>query len=158
MDLTHLNKNGEAHMVDIGEKETTRRVAVAHASIYMQPETLRAITEGGLPKGDVFAVARVAGIFAAKRTHELIPLCHQIPLNSVEISFAPAPPDTLRITATASASYKTGVEMEALTAASIAALTVYDMCKAIDKSMVVEQVYLLSKTGGKSGDYISSRH
>ncbi len=153
MELTHLNAQGEAHMVDVGEKETTRREATAQALIRMRPETLAAILEGGMPKGDVFAVARVAGILAAKRTYELIPLCHPIPIDGIEVTLAPDGADCVCITATVRCGYKTGVEMEALTAASVAALTVYDMCKAVDRGMTIEAVRLIKKSGGKSGTY-----
>ena len=154
MALTHLNEKGEAHMVDVGDKAVTRREAEAEAFVRMKPETLSAIADGALPKGDVFAVARVAGIMAAKRTHELIPLCHPIPIDGISVSLSPLPPDRVRITARVSCAHVTGVEMEALTAASVAALTIYDMCKAIDRGMTVETVQLLRKSGGKSGDFI----
>lgn len=153
MELTHLNAQGEAHMVDVGEKETTRREAMAQARIRMQPETLATILSGGMLKGDVFAVARVAGILAAKRTYELIPLCHPIPIDGIEVTLAPDGADCVCITATVRCGYKTGVEMEALTAASVAALTVYDMCKAVDRGMTIEAVRLIKKSGGKSGTY-----
>lgn len=153
MELTHLNAQGEAHMVDVGEKETTRREAMAQALIRMQPETLATILSGGMLKGDVFAVARVAGILAAKRTYELIPLCHPIPIDGIEVMLAPDGADCVCITVTVRCGYKTGVEMEALTAASVAALTVYDMCKAVDRGMTIEAVRLIKKSGGKSGTY-----
>ncbi len=153
MELTHLNAQGEAHMVDIGEKGITKRTAIAEALITMNPETLSKIAASGLKKGDVLAVARVAGIMAAKKTSELIPLCHSIPLDGVEVDFFPVEPDGLRIEVAVTCSYRTGVEMEALTAASIAALTVYDMCKAVDKGMEIRHVRLLTKTGGRSGTY-----
>ena len=149
--LTHLNSVGEASMVDVSPKAESRRVAVAEARVAMQPETLAEITGGGVPKGDVLAVARVAGILAAKRCAELIPLCHPLPLNWAAIEFAAEPPAHLCITAECRVTGVTGVEMEALTAASIAALTVYDMCKSMDRSMTVERVRLLRKEGGKSG-------
>lgn len=152
--LTHLNEKGEAHMVDVGEKAVTRREAVAEGLLQMQPETLQRITEGSMPKGDVFATARIAGILAAKRTGEWIPLCHTLPLESVEIALEAAPPDMVRITATTRCDSKTGVEMEALTAVSAAALTVYDMCKAVDRGMEIRCVHLVKKTGGKSGVYL----
>ncbi len=153
MELTHLNSQGEAHMVDIGKKNSTRRTAVAEAIVSMQPETLQKIESVSLKKGDVFATARIAGILASKKTAELIPLCHSLPLDAVEVAFFPMEPDRLRIEVTASCSYRTGVEMEALTAASVAALTVYDMCKAVDKGMEIGSVRLLEKTGGCSGTY-----
>lgn len=153
MEFTHLNAQGEAHMVDIGEKNITRRTAVAEAVLTMAPETLQRILNSDLKKGDVLAVARVAGIMAAKKTAELIPLCHSIPLDGVEVDFSPIERERLRIEAAVTCSYKTGVEMEALTAASIAALTVYDMCKAVDRGMEIGQVRLLEKAGGRSGTY-----
>ena len=149
--LTHLNPAGEANMVDVSPKAETHRVAVAEAKVVMQPETLQEILDKGVPKGDVLAVARVAGIQAAKRCADLIPLCHPLPISWVSIEFAGEAPAHLRITAECRVTGSTGVEMEALTAASIAALTVYDMCKSIDRGMSVEQVRLLSKAGGKSG-------
>jgi cyclic pyranopterin monophosphate synthase len=153
MELSHLNENGEASMVDIGEKQVTARYALAQAVLKMQPETLLLITSNGLPKGDAFAAARIAGIMAAKKTNELIPLCHNIPIDSVEITFNVVEPDTLIILAAANCNYKTGIEMEALIAASVAALTVYDMCKAVDRGMTVSEVKLLEKRGGRSGTY-----
>lgn len=150
-ELTHLNADGEANMVDVSPKEHTQRAAVAEARVSMQPGTLTAIVGQGMAKGDVLAVARVAGIQAAKRCAELIPLCHPLPLSWVSVQFASDPPSHLRITAECRVRGATGVEMEALTAVSIAALTVYDMCKSKDKGMSVEQLRLLSKAGGKSG-------
>ncbi len=151
--LTHLNSSGEANMVDVSPKAETRRVAVAEARLRMQPATLAEITDGGASKGDVLAVARVAGIQAAKRCGELIPLCHPLPLRWASIEFSPCPPTALEIVAECRVIGPTGVEMEALTAASIAALTVYDMCKSMDRGMSVEQVRLLRKEGGKSGPW-----
>ncbi|MDO4572413.1 MAG: cyclic pyranopterin monophosphate synthase MoaC [Clostridia bacterium] len=151
MKLTHVDENGEARMVDVGDKEDARREAVAEASVVMQPETLRLIAAGAMKKGDVFSVARIAGILAAKRTSELIPMCHPIPLEHMRVDIVSEPPERVRITATARCDYKTGVEMEALTAASVAALTVYDMCKAVDRGMLIERVCLVRKSGGKSG-------
>lgn len=152
--LTHLNSRGEAHMVDVGAKHVTAREAVAEGTIRMQPQTLKLILEGGHKKGDVLAVARIAGIQAAKKTAELIPLCHTIPISAVEIELAP---DTdacaVHCRATVRTQAQTGVEMEALTAAQIALLTIYDMCKAVDRGMTITDVRLLSKTGGKSGDW-----
>lgn len=153
MDFTHLNKNGEAIMVDVGEKDITRRAAKAFASIKMQPETLRKLLSSELKKGDGLAAARIAGIMAAKKTSELIPLCHIIPIEKVEITFDNNGIDELYICACAVCTYKTGIEMEVMTAVSIAALTVYDMCKAIDRSMIIGEIKLLEKTGGKSGDF-----
>ncbi len=152
MELTHLDEKGRAVMVDVGAKEITRRTAKACACLCMQPETLSALLQGNLKKGDAFAAARIAGITAAKRTFELIPLCHNIPIESVNIEFENNGKDRVYIFADLRCSYKTGIEMEALTAVSVAALTVYDMCKAIDRAMVIEEVKLLEKTGGKS-DY-----
>lgn len=151
-DLTHLNKNGEAVMVGVGEKKITERTARAFAKLKMQPETLKRLLSSELKKGDGLAAARIAGIMAAKKTSELIPLCHNIPIESVEISFDNNGKDELYINSLAKCSYKTGIEMEALTAVSVAALTVYDMCKAIDRGMKIEDVHLIEKTGGKS-DY-----
>ena len=149
-ELTHLNKNGEAVMVDVGEKEITRRAATAFAKIKMQPETLGKLLSSSLKKGDGLATARIAGIMGAKKTSELIPLCHNIPIESVEMTFENNGTDELYIYCTGKCSYKTGIEMEALTGASVAALTIYDMCKAIDRKMEIGEVKLLSKTGGKS--------
>ena len=149
-ELTHINKNGEAIMVDVGEKEITRRTATACAKIKMQSETLAKLLSSELKKGDGLATARIAGIMGAKKTSELIPLCHNIPIESIEITFENNGTDELYIYCTGKCSYKTGVEMEALTGASVAALTVYDMCKAIDRKMEICEVKLLEKTGGKS--------
>lgn len=152
--LTHLNDAGEARMVDVGGKPVTSREAVAEACVRMQPETLALILEGKHHKGDVFAVARIAGIQAAKRCGDLIPLCHPLGLDAVEVSLEADPPHSLvRIRTRCSLEGRTGVEMEALTAASVAALTVYDMCKAVDRGMVIDGVRLLSKRGGRSGDW-----
>jgi cyclic pyranopterin phosphate synthase len=154
--LTHLDETGAARMVDVSEKETTAREATAEAIIVLSEEAFEAAIAGVGPKGDVLAAARIAGIMAAKKTSELIPLCHQIPLAKAGIEFVPlAERNALRIIASAKTNAQTGVEMEALTAASIAALTVYDMVKAIDKSAVIESVRLLTKSGGKSGAYIA---
>jgi cyclic pyranopterin phosphate synthase len=153
--LTHLSAKGEAHMVDVGHKPVTRRVAVAEGYILLSKQTLKAIADDEVPKGQVLASARIAAILAAKRCGELIPLCHPLPLESVDVDFdfpelSPAgdEPVPLRIKATARVTARTGVEMEALTAVTVAALTVYDMCKAIDKKMVIQGIRLLSKTGG----------
>lgn len=152
--LSHVDDRGRAQMVDVGDKPVTARVATATGSVRMSPETLRLITDGRLPKGDVFAVARVAGILAAKKTPELIPLCHPLPVSSIDIAFTPhAASGRLDIEARVSVSGKTGVEMEALTAVSVAALTVYDMCKAVQKDIVISDVGLQYKSGGKSGTY-----
>lgn len=151
--LTHLDAKGQANMVDVSDKANTARSASAQAWVRMQPSTLQLIQQGGHPKGDVFAVARIAGIQAAKRTHELIPLCHPLLLTSIKVQLTPVEPDRVQITATCKLSGQTGVEMEALTAASVAALTLYDMCKAVDRGMTIEQIQLLEKAGGKSGHY-----
>ncbi len=152
-ELTHLNAKGEARMVDVGQKGETERQAVAVGGVRMQPATLAKIRQQGLKKGDVLAVARVAGIMAAKKTPELIPLCHTILLSNVAVGFDFVGDDFIKITATAKSTGRTGVEMEALVAVAISGLTIYDMCKAIDRGMQLEQVYLLSKQGGKSGRY-----
>jgi cyclic pyranopterin phosphate synthase len=140
-------------MVDVGAKPVTDRVATAKARVVMQPATLRMITAGEAKKGDVFGVARLAGIMGAKRTADLIPLCHPLPLTSVSVDLVPDGEDAVEITATVHTSGRTGVEMEALTAASVAALTVYDMCKAVDRGMRVEGLRVVAKSGGKSGDF-----
>lgn len=154
--LTHLDNQGRANMVDVTAKSVTERQAGAQALVQMKPETLAMIQDGGHPKGDVFAVARIAGIQAAKRTHELIPLCHPLLLTSVKVNLEAQPPEHVLITATCKLAGQTGVEMEALTAASVAALTLYDMCKAVDKDMQIQQVHLVEKRGGKSGHYVRS--
>ena len=152
--LTHLNEQGEAHIVDIGNTAVTHRRAVARARLEAQPETIAAISGGTLKKGDALAVARIAGIMAAKKTSELIPLCHAIALTRVEVEIVPAGDGpALTIIATAETTDRTGVEMEALTAASVAALTLYDMAKAMDRGMRITGVELVEKTGGKSGTY-----
>jgi cyclic pyranopterin phosphate synthase len=152
-DLTHLDEAGRARMVDVGAKPVTHRRAVASGAVRMKPETLSKIIAGDVAKGDVLAVARVAGIMAAKKTGDLIPLCHPLGLESVVVVLSPAGPGTLTITATATVTGRTGVEMEALTAVSVAALTVYDMCKAVDKEMTIGDIRLEEKSGGRSGDY-----
>ena len=152
-ELSHLDERGAARMVDVSGKADTDRVATAEALVRMKPETLALIQSGGVPKGDVLATARIAGIMAAKRTPDLIPLCHPLPITGVTLDLSPQGDSTLRITATVRTTGKTGVEMEALTAASVAALTVYDMCKAVEKGMRIEGVRLLEKTGGKSGEW-----
>ncbi|MCY3792856.1 MAG: cyclic pyranopterin monophosphate synthase MoaC [Gammaproteobacteria bacterium] len=149
--LTHQNDRGEANMVDVSAKAETERVALAEASLRVQAGTLAQIFDGGLAKGDAVAVARVAGIQAAKRCAELIPLCHPLPLSRVSIDFEPLPPDQVRITAECRVTGRTGVEMEAVAAARIATLTLYDMCKAVDRGMAIESVRLLRKEGGRSG-------
>ena len=152
--LTHLDDKGRARMVDVGGKPVTARMARARARVEMQAETLEMITRGTASKGDVLAVARVAGIMAAKRTHELIPLCHPLPLSEVAVEFAPDPAAAaIDIDVIVRLEARTGAEMEALTAASIAALTIYDMCKAVDRGMTITRVRLVEKSGGKSGDY-----
>lgn len=153
MNLTHLDESGAAHMVDVGEKQVTRRTASAQAMLTMQPETLEKIAAGTVPKGDVFACARIAGIMAAKRTWELVPMCHPLPIDSVNIDICPVGNNQVRIVSTLRCTHKTGIEMEALTAASVAALTIYDMCKAVDRGMRIDGVLLLHKDGGKSGEY-----
>jgi len=155
--LTHLNERGEAHMVDVGAKTATVRLARAQASVRMQPATRQAILAGQLPKGDVLATARIAGIMAAKKTSELIPLCHPLALEKVSVEIMPDGDDRLMIEACAQLTGKTGVEMEALTAASVAALTIYDMVKAIDRGLVIESIQLIEKSGGKSGHYLQRK-
>jgi len=150
--FTHLDPDGRARMVDVGDKAVTRRRAVARARVAMQAVTAEALAAGTVAKGDALAVARVAGIQAAKRTSELIPLCHPLMLSSVQVDLVPGP-SWLDIEATAETVDRTGVEMEALTACAVAALTVYDMCKASDRSMQVESLGLLEKSGGQSGDW-----
>ena len=152
-ELTHLDEHGRARMVDVGGKAETRRVAVASGRVVMSSQALTAISAGDAPKGDVLAAARIAGIMAAKKTAELIPLCHPLALDSVTLDFA-FEDSAIRATATASLTGKTGVEMEALTATSIALLTIYDMAKALDKSMVIGEICLIEKRGGKSGDWV----
>ncbi|PIJ54984.1 molybdenum cofactor biosynthesis protein C [Erwinia sp. OLMDLW33] len=157
--LTHINAAGEAHMVDVSTKQETVREARAEAFVVMHPETLQMIIDGSHHKGDVFATARIAGIQAAKRTWELIPLCHPLLLSKVEVSLEAQPQhNRVRIESLCRLTGKTGVEMEALTAASVAALTIYDMCKAVQKDITIEQCRLLSKSGGKSGDFQAVSH
>jgi cyclic pyranopterin phosphate synthase len=152
--LSHFNQAGEAHMVDVGNKDSTHRTAIAEGFIHMQPETLQRIMEGGHKKGDVLGVARIAGIMAAKKTAELVPLCHPLPLTHVEIKLTPSPEDNgVHCQTTTETNGQTGVEMEALTATQIALLTIYDMCKAIDRGMTIDSVRLLAKSGGKSGNW-----
>jgi cyclic pyranopterin monophosphate synthase len=149
--LTHVDGTGAARMVDVSPKPVTRRTAEASACVVMLPATLDLIVSGGAPKGDVLAAARLAGILAAKRVGDLIPLCHPLPLESVSVHLRPAPPDRLRISARAVVDARTGVEMEALMAVSMAALTIYDMCKAVDRWMLVTDIRLEDKAGGTSG-------
>ena len=152
--LTHVDEKGQARMVDVGSKPVTERIATATALVRMRPETLALIIAGDAKKGDVLAVARIAGIQAAKKCSDLIPLCHPLALNSVEVQFElDSDQSLIRITATCKVSGKTGVEMEALTAASVAGLTIYDMCKAVDRDMEISEVRLEEKSGGKSGDW-----
>ena len=153
-ELTHFNQQGEAHMVDVGAKAITQRIATAEGQIQMQPETLQKILAGDNKKGDVLGIARIAGIMAAKKTADLIPLCHPLALNKVEIDLQTDEKQSRVICqATVAVSGKTGVEMEALTAAQICLLTIYDMCKAVDRGMVMSNIRLLKKSGGKSGDW-----
>lgn len=152
--LSHLDGGGAAHMVDVSDKQVTHRVAVAEGYLRMTHATMAAVQSGNLPKGDVLGTARIAGIMAAKQTSNLIPLCHPLPIKSVEISLVPDEQcPGYRIEARVKTAGQTGVEMEALTAVSVAALTLYDMAKAVQKSMQIENIRLISKTGGKSGDY-----
>ena len=153
-DFTHLNEAGRARMVDISAKDATVRTAVARGRVRTSVETIRLIKAGGVKKGDVLAVAQVAGIMGAKKTSDVIPMCHPINLTGVDLDFTLyEEAGTIEILATAKVTGATGVEMEALTAVSIAALTVYDMCKSLDKSMIIEEICLVKKTGGKSGDF-----
>jgi len=153
-DLTHFNKAGEAHMVDIGDKPATRRIAVAEGRIEMRPETLALIMEGGHRKGDVLGIARIAGIMAAKKTAELIPLCHPLALTRIELELKPLPDEpAVYCRATAETTGQTGVEMEALTAVQIALLTIYDMCKSADRAMTLTGIRLMEKSGGMSGTW-----
>jgi cyclic pyranopterin monophosphate synthase len=155
--LSHLNERGEARMVDVSEKAVTSRTAVAEGFVAMAPETLDMILEGNAPKGDVLATARLAGIMGAKKTSELIPLCHPLPLTQVVLDFTPSrEPSGMRVEATAKVDGKTGVEMEALTAVTVACLTLYDMCKAVDRAMSFSGIRLVEKTGGRSGDFRAS--
>jgi cyclic pyranopterin phosphate synthase len=153
--FTHLDESGRARMVDVSQKEVTQRTATARAIVRMQPATAQLIASGGVAKGDVLAVAQVAGVMAAKRTPDVIPLCHPLPISGVDMAFAL---DTeraeLEIHATVRVTGRTGVEMEALTAAAVAALTVYDMCKAVDRGMSIHVIELLHKAGGKSGEFV----
>jgi cyclic pyranopterin phosphate synthase len=153
--LSHVDESGRARMVDVTAKDDTVREAVAKGSVRMKPETLALVQSGGVPKGDVLAVAQVAGVMAAKRTHELIPMCHPLLLSAIDVRLEPDEKESaVQITATVRTTGKTGVEMEALTAVAVAALTVYDMCKAVDRGMRVEGVRLARKSGGKSGEVV----
>lgn len=152
--LTHLGASGEANMVDVGNKDATIRSAVAEGAVIMLPQTLATILDGNAKKGDVFGTARIAGIMAAKRTHELIPLCHPLLLTKVTVEITPDETlPGLRVSALARVTGQTGIEMEALTAVSVACLTIYDMAKAVDRGMTITDIRLTEKTGGKSGDY-----
>lgn len=153
MDLTHFDEEGRARMVDVSDKAETARMAVARGSITMKPETFERIRSGLIAKGDVLAVAQVAGIMAAKQTSQIIPMCHPLPITGVKLRFNLEEPGDVNIEAIVKVNGKTGVEMEALTAVSVAALTIYDMCKAIDKTMTIGGIYLVEKQGGKSGHY-----
>lgn len=160
MSLTHFDEQGRAHMVDVGRKDDTQREAIARGRVLMKPETLALIQQGGIAKGDVLAVAQVAGVMAAKRAHDLIPMCHPLLLTHVSLTFDPQPasapdnPARIEISATVRTTGKTGVEMEALTAVSVAGLTIYDMCKAVDRAMQIDAVRLARKSGGKSGEVV----
>ena len=152
--LTHLDAAGNAHMVDVSGKDVTSRTATAKAVVHMQPETLRLILDGKARKGDVLATSRIAGIMAAKKTHDLIPLCHPLMISKVSVDFTPdEEAHAIAVTATVKVEGKTGVEMEALTACSVACLTLYDMCKAVDRGMRITDLRLVEKSGGKSGDF-----
>ncbi len=154
MELTHLDEQGRVRMVDVGGKPETERIAIAKGEVTMRPETLYLITKGGVPKGDVLATAQVAGIMAAKRTPELIPLCHPLLITKVDVEFeSDEAQSRIIITATVRCRGQTGVEMEALTAVSVAALTIYDMAKAVEKTMRIGNIHLVHKSGGKSGDW-----
>ncbi len=153
--FTHINKSGRPRMVDVGDKDITKRRAVAEGEILMAPSTVRRIKDKDMKKGDVLSAAQVAGISGAKKTWDLIPMCHNIAITGCDIDFT-IMDDRIKITATLSTAGKTGIEMEALTAVSIAALTLYDMCKAVDKAMKIENIRLLSKMGGQSGDWVAN--
>ena len=154
MEFTHLNQDGNANMVDISEKEKTKRTAKAKSILKVSAEVIEKIQDKSIPKGDVFATARIAGILAAKKTDSLIPLCHQVPITSIEINFSiDEMLFEIEIRSEVSTIYGTGVEMEALTAVSVAALTIYDMCKALDKKIIITETKLLEKIGGKSGNF-----
>ena len=152
--LTHFDEQGASRMVDISDKEVTDRIAIAHAKITMKSETFRLIMDKRIQKGDVFEVARVAGIMAAKQTFTLIPMCHPINLTSVKIDYTNNSVDTIDVLSEVRVTGKTGVEMEAITAASVCAITIYDMCKSVDKGMVISDIHLVKKSGGKSGTFV----
>ena len=152
-ELTHFDEHGASRMVDVGAKDVTQRMARAESFVVMQPETLKLIVDHRVAKGDVLEVARLAGIMATKRTADLIPLCHPLAITSVTLDLEPVGDDTVEIAATVKTTGQTGVEMEALTAASVAALTVYDMCKAVDRGMRIDALRVVAKSGGKSGDF-----
>jgi cyclic pyranopterin phosphate synthase len=155
-DLTHFDEHGQAHMVDVSDKAVTSRIATAKGRVVMQPDTLRQIVEGSAKKGDVLGIARLAGIMAAKKTPDLIPLCHPLPITKVSVELTPVPDDNaVEIEATVKTTGQTGVEMEALTAVNIAALTVYDMVKAVDKTMIITDIRVTLKEGGKSGRLVA---
>ena len=155
MEFTHFNENGKAKMVNVGEKDETKRIAIARGSIFMRKETLIKVKEGHMKKGDVLAVAQIAGIMGAKKTSDVIPMCHNIFIDGVDLNFKIDEENSaIHIEAEAKTTGKTGIEMEALTAVSIAALTIYDMCKAIDRGMVIDNIRLVKKSGGKSGEFI----
>ncbi len=156
--LTHIDESGQAKMVDVGQKPDTERVAVAGGSVVMRPETLQLIIEGNVKKGDVLTVAQMAGVMAAKRTSELIPLCHPLLINHVSVTCTPNPAESrIDIKASVRLTGKTGVEMEALTAVTVAGLTIYDMVKAVDRSMRLTDIRLLAKSGGRSGEYVADK-
>lgn len=152
--LTHFDEQGASRMVDVGSKEITDRIAVAHATIVMRPETFQLIFDKKIQKGDVLEVARVAGIMAAKQTYSLVPMCHPLNLTSVKIDYTNNALDTIDIFSEVRVTGKTGVEMEAITAAAICAITIYDMCKSVDKGMVIRDIHLVKKSGGKSGTFV----
>ncbi|MCL4137226.1 UNVERIFIED_CONTAM: hypothetical protein GTU68_063367 [Idotea baltica] len=152
-ELTHFDQDGNVHMVDVGSKAITQRTAIVSGQVTMDSSTMTLIQNGGLSKGDVLAVARLAGIMASKRTADLIPLCHPIAIDSVDLNLAKSDATTLTVTATVSSTGRTGVEMEAFTAVSVACLTVYDMCKSVDRSMKIGEIQLEHKSGGKSGEF-----
>ena len=154
MDLTHFDEEGRARMVDVSDKAETARIAIAHGKVMMKPDTLNRIRSGLIAKGDVLAVAQVAGIMAAKQTSQLIPMCHPLAITGAKLKFKLVEPDVVEIEASVKVHGKTGVEMEALTAVSVAALTIYDMCKAIDKTMTIGDIFLVEKLGGKSGHFV----
>jgi cyclic pyranopterin phosphate synthase len=153
VELTHIDKNGKAVMVDVSQKTNTKRTAIARAFVKMKPQTLNLILTGSIKKGDVFTCSRIAGFMAAKHTSDIIPLCHSTLLTNISLDINPQPPNIVEIIATVKCTYVTGVEMEALCAASVAALTIYDMCKAVDRGIEITSVQLLKKSGGKSGEY-----